>query len=337
MLSSLQFEARHEAQWSALQQQLDALEAGKSGAGAGAGAGAVSAASVASGYRATCEHLALARARGYPLHLAERLDTLTLRAHRLIYHRPAHGLQALRHFTRSEFPQRLRAQWRYLLAAALAFGLPLVALFVATWLDPSFALTLVNAHQLAEFDGMYGDDSASFGRVRDADTDWQMFGYYVRNNISVAFQCFATGLLAGLGTLFFLGYNGALIGAVAGYLTARGLGHNFWPFVATHSAFELTAIVIAGAAGLRLGHALLSPGRLSRGHALRRAAADSAVLVGGATFMLLVAAVVEAFWSSARWLPLELKYSVAAVCWCAVGLYLWRSGRPSAARPHDAG
>ena len=91
-----------------------------------------------------------------------------------------------------------------------------------------------------------------------------MFGFYIRNNIGVAFQCFAGGLFAGLGTLFFLAYNGAFSGAIAGYLTERGLSSTFYSFVATHSAFELTAIVLSGAAGLRIGHALLAPGRRPR-------------------------------------------------------------------------
>ncbi len=323
MLTPLQFEARYAPQWQALERQLDALES----------KGTVAhAAEVARGYRAACEHLALAQERAYPLHLADRLDTLTARAHRLIYHRPPRGWHTLLLFVRVGFPQRLRSHWRYLLLATLVFVLPLLAVGVATWLDPSFALTMMGAGQLAEFDSMYGDSAEAIGRTRDADTDWMMFGFYLRNNISVAFQCFATGLLAGLGTLFFLAYNGALIGAVAGYLTAKGLGHSFWPFVATHSSFELTAIVISGAAGLMLGHALLAPGPYTRGHALRRSAADAAVLVGGATVLLVLAAVIEAFWSSARWLPLPLKLGVAALCWLGVVLYLWHSGRERNAR-----
>ena len=91
-----------------------------------------------------------------------------------------------------------------------------------------------------------------------------MFGFYIRNNIGVAFQCFAGGLFAGLGSLFFLAYNGAFGGAVAGYLTERGLSSTFYSFVATHAAFELTAIVLSGAAGLKIGHALLAPGRRTR-------------------------------------------------------------------------
>ena len=150
---------------------------------------------------------------------------------------------------------------------------------------------------------MYSPTADSIGRTRTATTDWMMFGFYIRNNIGVAFQCFAGGLFAGLGALFFLAYNGAFAGALAGYLTERGLSSTFYSFVATHSAFELTAIVLAGAAGLRMGHALLAPGRLTRLQSLVEATRDSAVVLYGVTAMLFVAAAVEAFWSSASWSP----------------------------------
>ena len=154
-----------------------------------------------------------------------------------------------------------------------------------------------------------------------------MFGYYIRNNIGVAFQCFAGGLFAGLGTLFFLAYNGAFSGALAGYLTERGLASTFYSFIATHAAFELTAIVLSGAAGLRIGHSLLAPARLSRGQSLVRATRESAVLLYGVTGMLLIAAAIEAFWSSAGWLPVAVKYCVAALCWVAVLGYFAFQGR----------
>ena len=70
--------------------------------------------------------------------------------------------------------------------------------------------------------------------MRDAGDDWMMFGFYISNNIGVAFQCFASGLAAGFGSIFFLVYNGAFVGAVAGYLTERGLGDTFFSFVVTH-------------------------------------------------------------------------------------------------------
>ena len=154
-----------------------------------------------------------------------------------------------------------------------------------------------------------------------------MFGYYIRNNISVAFQCYAGGLFAGVGSLFFLAYNGAFGGALAGFLTARGLSSTFYSFIATHSAFELTAIVLTGAAGLRIGHALLAPGRLSRLQSLVHATRNSVALVYGATAMLCVAAVIEAFWSSANWIAPAIKYAVAAVCWITVFGYFTLQGR----------
>jgi uncharacterized membrane protein SpoIIM required for sporulation len=127
--------------------------------------------------------------------------------------------------------------------------------------------------------------------------------------------------------LFFLGYNGAFGGAVAGYLTERGLASTFYSFVVTHSAFELTAIVLAGAAGLKIGHALVVPRRLTRLQSLVNATRDSIVILYGVTGLLLVAAGIEAFWSSAIWLPHTVKYSVAAVCWITVIGYLALQGR----------
>ncbi len=157
-----------------------------------------------------------------------------------------------------------------------------------------------------------------------------MFGFYIRNNVGIAFQCFASGLAAGLGSIFFLVYNGAMFGAVAGYLTERGLGDTFYSFVVTHGAFELTAIVLSGAAGLKLGHSLLAPGRRTRRQSLVHAARECVVIVYGVTAMLVVAAAVEAFWSSAAWVPNAVKYGVAAVCWLGVFAYLALQGRHAA-------
>ena len=157
-----------------------------------------------------------------------------------------------------------------------------------------------------------------------------MFGFYIRNNITVAFQCFAGGLFAGLGSLFFLAFNGALGGAVGGYLVERGLSSTFFSFVVTHGAFELTAIVLSGAAGLRIGHAVIAPKRQTRVQALVTACRESIVIVYGFAIMLVIAAAIEAFWSSARWMPLPVKYSVAAVCWAAViGYFVFQGRRAS--------
>jgi uncharacterized membrane protein SpoIIM required for sporulation len=174
---------------------------------------------------------------------------------------------------------------------------------------------------------MYSQAADALGRTRDAGDDWTMFGLYIRNNVGIAFQCFASGITAGIGSVFFLVYNGALMGAVAGYLTERGLAAPFFSFVATHGAFELTAIALSGAAGLKLGHSLLAPGRLTRGQSLVQAAKQCVVIVYGVAAMLVIAAALEAFWSSAAWVPYGVKYSVAGFCWVAVLAYLAAQGR----------
>ena len=278
-------------------------------------------------YRRACEHLALARARAYPAYILDRLERVTSEAHQVIYQHRELGVARVRQFFLYDFPQAVRAHAVYVWIATAAFVLPTIVIGWLVHARPELVLSVVDAETATSFEQMYSPDAASIGRVRNAETDWQMFGHYIRNNITVSFQCFAGGLFAGVGSLFFLALNGAFGGAIGGYLVERGLSSTFFSFVATHAAFELTAIVLSGAAGLRIGHAVLAPKRRTRVQALVVAARESIVIVYGLAIMLVIAAVIEAFWSSAGWLPHALKYSVAAGCWIAVLGYFLFQGR----------
>jgi uncharacterized membrane protein SpoIIM required for sporulation len=161
---------------------------------------------------------------------------------------------------------------------------------------------------------------------RGSDSNFMMFGYYIYNNIGIALRTFASGLVLGVGAIFALFYNGVVLGAVSGHLTNVGLGHNFWPFVIGHGSFELTAIVLAGQAGLKLGSAPIWPGRKSRMRALRDTAHDSLGLVAGFFTMLVIAAFIEAFWSS-KPLSADIKYMVGGGLWVCVIGYLLFAGR----------
>ena len=325
-MTPMQFERLYEDEWSELEALLNtagrkpadvALSAHPHGASA----------RLAALYRRACEQLAVARARSYPAHIVDRLARLTADAHQVIYRQPGLGGRRLRTMIAVDFPVAVRAHRSYVALAAAAFVLPMLVIGLLVQARPELILSVVDSSTAASFDEMYSRSAESIGRNREAATDWMMFGYYVRNNIGIAFQCFAGGLFAGLGSLFFLAYNGAFTGAIAGYLTERGMGATFYSFVITHAAFELTAIVLAGAAGLRLGHAVLAPKQLTRTESLIRATRETAILLYGLTALLLIAAVVEAFWSSARWLPSPVKYGVAAVCWAAVISYFTFQGR----------
>jgi hypothetical protein len=84
-----------------------------------------------------------------------------------------------------------------------------------------------------------------------------MMAFYIYNNVRIDFQCFAGGLLFGVGSIFFLVYNGLHIGAVAGHLTRVGYGEAFWGFVAGTAASSSSAPYSQAPPGLRVGYALV--------------------------------------------------------------------------------
>ncbi len=313
------FEAAYGALWDDFAAQLALAKKSK----------VVDGALLAQRYRRVCEHLALAQSRAYPVHLVTRLEALAQDAHQLIYRRQDFGLNAFARLVRVDLPRAVRAQGRYVGLSLLLFAVPLLLAMALAWLGPDFALRLMDAGTLRHYEAMYGDGKQVVGRFREADGDWQAFGFYIFNNVGIGFRCFGAGILAGVGSALLLVFNGLMIGATAGHLVRVGLGHNFWPFVATHSAFELTGIVLSGAAGLRIGLGWLAPARMTRVAALRAAALAAVPLVYAAFFLLVVAAAFEAFWSSAAWIVPAVKYGMAGVCWVLVLLWLGRMGRGS--------
>ena len=278
-------------------------------------------------YRAACEHLALAEARGFPAPLVSRLSSVTARAHQIVYRQTDLGLGRIARTLMHTFPAEVRIHRWYVLIAALLVVAPAVALGYAVAHRPDLILSLVDSTTVEEFGRMYDPANAAIGRLHDAGTNWTMFGFYIANNIGIAFQCYVSGILFGLGSLYYLAFNGAFGGAVAGYVTSMGFAGTFFPFIATHSAFELTAVVLSGAAGLRIGRSVLLPGRQTRVASLQLAARETSVIIFGSAVMLVIAAAVEAFWSSAAWVSPIAKFSVAAGCWLLVAIFFLRRPR----------
>jgi len=214
-----------------------------------------------------------------------------------------------------------------LLATAL-FLLPGIALVLLVEIDPTISAQVLGENQVLQFESMYEPDSERVGRPREAEVDTLMFGFYVRNNIGVAFRSFASGIFFGVGSAFFLVYNGIFLGAAAGHINQVGYFSTFYPFVIGHGSFELTAIVLAGAAGMRMGFALIRPGRKSRKRALQAAARTGIRIVYGAAAMLLVAALLEAFWSPNGAIPNSVKYAAGSFLWLSViGYFLFAGVR----------
>ncbi|MBJ2206362.1 stage II sporulation protein M [Pseudomonas carnis] len=315
------FESRHQHQWQTFAEQLKQLEQGK--------AKAADVADFPHQYRRLCQHLALAQQRGYSSYLVDPLQQLALRGHQQLYRHRSQLTANILAFLLADFPRLVREQWRFVLIAGLLFFGSLVGIALLVYLFPDLVYSIISPQQVAEMQGMYNPDASRLGRAaeRAASEDWMMFGYYVMHNIGIAFQTFAAGLLFGLGSVFFLIFNGLVIGAVSGHLTDIGYGQTFWSFVIGHGAFELSAITLAGAAGLQLGWSLVAPGRLARSEALRLAARKSVRMLCGVMVFLLIAAFIEAYWSSTPRIEPWIKYAVGAALWLLVAAYLTLAGR----------
>ena len=318
-----EFEQRYGADWQALEEWLQP-------ASKRTDTEALAAAEFPTRYRRLCHQLALAKQRRYSSQLLERLNRLALLAHNRFYadRRRDRGRWLL--FFIIDFPHTIRANARLVALAAALLIIPGLVLGFGCYQRNDLIYSVMPSRQVQQFDEMYKPGQDRIGRHRQTDTDLLMFGFYIKNNIGIAFRTFAGGMLFGVGSLFFLVYNGIEMGAVTGYISAHKYHSTYFPFVIGHGAFELTAIVISGAAGLKLGLALLAPGRHSRLVALRTAGREALILMYGATVMLVIAAFLEGFWSSQTTIPNTVKYAVGSSLWLFVAVYFTRMGRARA-------
>ncbi len=309
------FEKQHQASWDAIEKLLDNSSSEQNSI------------QLSEHYMQLCQHLSLAKQRMYDTALIERLNKLVLRLYRELYRYQKGGRLNLFSFLMYRFPLSIYQHRFYILVSFLVFVLPGIIAGLWIYLDDLAVYSVMDATDVRHLEEMYDSSAGKLGRERESDTDIYMFGYYIMNNIGIAFRCFAGGLAAGVGTLLVLFYNGLQIGAVAGHLTRMDFIDTFYPFVVGHGAFELTAIVFSGAAGFRLGYSIINPGSLSRLNALHKAGLEVIPLLYGTILMLVIAAFLEAFWSSSTVIPVHVKYTVGGIFWLLVILYSFSGKR----------
>lgn len=281
----------------------------------------------AENYRSICYCLSLARERQYSPRLVQKLDELVFSGHQVFYQKRLGIFRKIYQFILFGFPQAVREQSSYVWIATAIFYVPALIVFALTLFFPELVYSVVDPKMVSEIEAMYDPSLDRIGRGRQSDTDFYMFGHYILNNIGIAFRTFATGIIGTLGSLFFLIYNGVFFGAIDGHIINIGYQETFYSFVAGHSSYELTGIVLSGAAGIQLGWAVIAPGNFSRKQALINAGRKSMLLMYGAIFLLIIAAFVEAFWSSSTSIPPTVKYWVGIAGWLLVVFYLVFMGR----------
>lgn len=272
-------------------------------------------------YRATAADLAVARRRFPGDPMVDHLTELVGRARPVVYERQRRR-ETLAHFAVTGFWRRVRERPQFLiLAAVVLFG---SATLAGVWsyrdTDAARALVPVEFQQWAE---PIADDRG----VPSTEESTAFSSALLTNNIRVAFVAYAGGIAAGLGSALSLGFNGVVLGAVGGLALRAGNGRLLLEWIPAHGLLELTCFVVAGAAGMRMGWALVAPGNRTRGVALVAEARPAAEMALGAAAWLVVAALLEGFVSpSAAGLPVRIVVGVAAATtfW---GLVVWR-GRP---------
>jgi len=280
-------------------------------------------------YRAACTDLMLAETHALPRDTVIYLHALVGRAHNAVYR--AQGFR-FRDWAKALFetaPRRLRSDPALRISAAVFFGSFLLCALLAAG-RPGFAATLLGESMLEQMEQMYAEPFSADREDGQTRNDTLMAGYYINHNTTIGLQCFAFGLLFGLGTLYILLSNGALLGAVFGAMATTSYALNFFQFVTAHAPFELTAIVFAGAAGLRFGYGLVDTKGQTRLASLRREAGNALPTLGASVVLFFLAAFLEGYVSASA-MPYSAKATIAVCCAGLLIAYLTLGGRRSIA------
>jgi uncharacterized membrane protein SpoIIM required for sporulation len=282
-----------------------------------------------------CNDLSLARHRMYGSNMCEYLNNQVIRGFKVVQRENRALVSRICRFFAADFPRALRAEWRLHILAWLICLIPAcVILFSSSPDNMEWVNGVLSEHEKAGLESSYGRGNSMLDEGRGAGQDMMMFGFYVWNNISIDFQIFASGILGGVGSIYYLFHNALSLGAVFAYIHAYGDPSKLYGFVSSHAPYELWAMMISGVAGMRLGFSFLMPGRRSRAGALMDAGKTAVPLILGAASMTFLAAIIEGFWSANPFDSIfgqsggvTFKVCVGLVGWLLLLVYFSFSGR----------
>ncbi len=273
-------------------------------------------------YREVAADLARARTYGVDRRVLEYLERVVGAGHNALY-----GLRGVRRLPlgRLVFREFPLAVWRaraYVLVACLLFLLPGLVGYALVRERPELAQEILPDIMLARAEGGVYEQAAGRGYA-ETPSPYLPFvaSAIIANNVQVAFGAFALGITGGIGTAFVLLFNGLFFGAVLGLFANYHLAEWILTFVAGHGVLELTAIFIAGGAGLLVGRAVVAPGDLARRDALVVYGREAIRLVGASATLLILAGIIEGFLSASD-APAVLKVAVSAASAGLIVLYL---------------
>jgi uncharacterized membrane protein SpoIIM required for sporulation len=276
-------------------------------------------------YQRVAGHLSYAQTYYRDPALVARLSGLVARAAAVVYGTRPRTPRVLGRFFTTTFPAAVwHSRW-FVLAATLLSLIPALALGI--WIANSTAAlealgppAVREAYVNEDFESYYSSAPAA-----------QFASQVFANNVQVAFQAFALGILLCVGAAYVLVANGAVLGLAAGLFAAVGQQPKFWGLILPHGMLELTAVFVAGAAGLRLGWTVIDPGDRPRGEALAEEGRRAVVIVLGLVLTFFVAGTIEGFVTGRPW-PTALRVGIGALAEAAFLGYIWVYGRAAARR-----
>ena len=276
-------------------------------------------------YQRTSAHLSYVRTYYRDPALIARLTGLVASGGALLYGTRPRSLRAFVRFFSTTFPAAVWHCRRFVAVSAACFYVPALALGI--WLanspeaiEATAPPALREAYLEEDFEAYYSSEPAA-----------QFASKVTTNNIQVGFMAFASGILLCVPTAAILAFNGGQLGVVAGLFAAADQNAKFYGLILPHGLLELTAIVIAGASGLRLGWSLIDPGDRPRATAVTEEGRRAVVIVLGLVATFLVAGIIEGFVTGSS-LPTAARVGVGVVVELAFLAYVVAQGRAAEAR-----
>jgi uncharacterized membrane protein SpoIIM required for sporulation len=277
-------------------------------------------------YRAVTSDLAMARSRGYDNAIVDYLNRLSARAHAYVYLGTSRsGWAAVRRFLWHTFPSEMRRSWLPIGTCAAVTIVCSIIAYTAVITEPANAYALLSPAQIPAVTSALHDTNFGFDRAFAPLVSSEI----ITNNIRVAAVAAAGGMTCGSLTLWIILENGLMLGGVGALFAHANYGLDFWATIAPHGVIELSAIQVAGGAGLLLAAAIVAPGRVRRVDALVRNAQRAGVLVLGTAALLIVAGLIEGFVSPQRLGP-AVRIALGALTAIGLALYVTFAGRSRA-------
>lgn len=317
-MKSSTFQSQNEKRWQELEEVLDELDSRR--------VKPETASRLPKLFRQVCSDLSLAQYRMYGMALCDRINGLVIRAYKHLYKGTMGTWARIFEFIWFDLPGKVRQEWKLFWLCNAMFWIPGLIIMASSFSDPRWVQAILGPSGMASLEQGFGHDAELSDLRNNFGSNFAMFMFYIRNNVGIDFRTFAGGILGGIGTIFFIVFNGIHMGAAFGYVYQACDPANFYNWISGHSAPEFLGMILSGVAGMKLGLALISPGRHTRPQALLIAGKTSIVLLFGAAMLTFLAAVIEGFWSPQE-IPVRIKYAFGNTLWVTLFAYLFLAGR----------